>query len=244
MQTESRIRTSILVASVFAALLWWLEILEYLLDTSFHRLGVYPLSPTGLVGIVAGPLIHGSWQHIASNTLPLLLLGSILHYGYPKSRWWTLAIVWVVSGLGVWLWGRESYHYGASGLTHGMFFFLFTIGILRRDKRSSALLMVAFFMYGTMLLTIFPQEPGISYEYHFFGAVGGVLSAILFRRWDPLPERKAYSWEQDSPEAEDPIIGDEWKTGGEDPIIGDEWKTGGEDTINRGDGQTIDSTGR
>ena len=210
---ERQLRTSILVTTSFVGLLWWLEVLEYLLQASFHHLGVFPLSPTGLIGIVTGPLIHGSWQHIASNTLPLLLLGTILHYGYPRSRWWTLAIIWLVSGLGVWLFGRESYHYGASGLTHGMFFFLFAIGILRRDKRSVAILMVAFFMYGTMLLTIFPQEPGISYEYHLCGALGGVLSAVLFRRWDPMPERKVYSWEEgDDEQEEDPLIGDEWKT--------------------------------
>ncbi|MEH6468250.1 MAG: rhomboid family intramembrane serine protease, partial [Porticoccus sp.] len=100
-----------------------------------HSLGVYPQTLTGLIGILTGPLIHGSWQHVIGNTLPLLLLGSILIYGYPKSRWWALAIIWLLSGLGVWLFARNSYHFGASGLTHGMFFYLFIGGILRRDKR-------------------------------------------------------------------------------------------------------------
>jgi membrane associated rhomboid family serine protease len=163
-------------------------------------------------------MIHGSWQHVIGNTLPILLLGSILLYGYPRSRWWTLAIIWLLSGIGVWLLGRPSYHYGASGITHGMFFYLLVGGILRRDKRSIALLMVAFFMYGSMLLSILPREPETSYEYHLFGALGGVFCAICFRHWDPKPTLKIYSWERQSGDSdaltdeEDPIIGEQWKT--------------------------------
>ena len=77
--------------------------------------------------------------------------------------------------------------------------------------------MIAFFMYGGMLLTIFPREPDISYEYHFFGALGGVLSAFIFKQRDPKLKEMTYSWEQQSGdgyvlEEEDLIIGDQWKT--------------------------------
>ena len=43
------------------------------------------------------------------------------------------------SGLGVWLFARESFHFGASGLTHGLMFFIFVSGILRHDRLSIAL---------------------------------------------------------------------------------------------------------
>lgn len=221
MSNNNSLQRSIFIAGTFVVLIWWIKLCEVLLGWSLYQLGVYPQAPSGLIGIVTGPLIHSSWPHLIANTLPILLLGSILIYGYPKSRWWSLSIIWLLSGVGVWLFGRESYHLGASGLAHGMFFFLFISGILRRDKRSSALLMIAFFMYGSMLLTILPREPGISYEYHLFGALGGVLSAIGFRHWDPKPPRKIYSWERQSNEGD--ALSDE-----EDPIIGDQWKTGGD----------------
>ena len=206
----------------FAIVLWWLKLWEVFLSRDLYQLGVYPRTLSGLIGIVTGPLVHGSWQHVISNTLPLVLLGSVLLYGYPRSRWWTLGIIWLLSGAGVWLFARDSYHFGASGLTHGMFFFLFVSGILRRDRRSIGLLMVAFFMYGGMLMTIFPREPGISYEYHFFGALAGALSALAFRRWDPKSVRKIYSWERhadedEALEEEDPVIGDLWKTTEDNP---------------------------
>jgi membrane associated rhomboid family serine protease len=211
------IRSSIHIAVYFILLLWVVKLLESVLGWNLYWLGVYPRHGDALLGILSAPLIHGSWQHIMSNTLPTLLLGSILIYGYPRSRWWTLVIVWLLSGLGVWLFGRESYHFGASGLTHGMFFFLLLSGLLRRDRRSAALLMIAFFMYSGMLLSVFPGEPGVSFEYHLFGALSGLLCAFAFRHWDPKPQRKVYPWERragDSnkdPEEEDPIIGDQWK---------------------------------
>lgn len=200
------LKNSLFIASAFVIFLWLIKLSELLLHWDLLGLGVYPQTISGLIGIVTAPLIHGSWQHVAGNSLPLLLLGGLLIYGYPKSRWWALLIIWLLSGIGVWLIGRESYHIGASGLTHGMFFYLFISGILRRDKRSAALLMVAFYMYGSMLMTIFPREQGISFEYHLFGGVAGVLCAIMFRHWDAKPVEKTYSWENEPDEDDD----DDW----------------------------------
>ncbi len=215
MDKDFSLQECIFLSGFFVLLLWTIKLGESVLGVSLSHLGVFPQQASGLFGIVAAPLIHGSWQHMISNSLPIVVLGSMLLYGYPKSRWWVMAIVWIASGIGVWLFARSSYHIGASGLTHGMFFFLFTAGILRRDKRSSVLLMVAFFMYGTMIWTIFPQEPGISFEYHFFGAVSGVVCAILLSHRDPKPHVKTYDWEEESeddkPDEYDLLIGDQWK---------------------------------
>ncbi len=208
-------RDSVILVCGFTLILWVTKLGETLLGQSLHALGVYPQSLSGLFGIVAAPFIHGSWQHLISNSLPIVLLGSMLIYGYPRSRWRVLGIVWVLSGIGVWLFARESYHIGASGLSHGMFFFLFFAGILRRDKRSIALLMVAFFMYGTMFWTIFPREPGISFEYHLFGALSGAICAFAFSHRDPKPQIRTYSWEQEaadsSTDEDDDVIGDQWR---------------------------------
>jgi membrane associated rhomboid family serine protease len=217
MTNNNSLRNSILIATSFAVLIWGVKCFEYAMGVELHNLGVYPRAPSGLLGVIAAPLIHGSWQHLVSNTLPVLLLGSMLLYGYPRSRFWALAGIWLLSGTGVWLFARSSYHFGASGLTHGVFFYLFIGGILRRDRRSAALLMVAFYMYGGMLLTILPIDPGVSFESHFFGAASGALLAYVFRNWDPKPTRKRYAWERhpnenEELEEDDPLIGDQWNT--------------------------------
>lgn len=215
MANKHPLRNSILIATSFAALIWGLKLFEFALGLDLYTLGVYPRSHSELLGIVTAPLIHGSWEHLIGNTLPLVLLGSLLTYGYPRSRFWALAGIWLLSGTGVWLFARNSYHFGASGLTHGMFFYLFVGGILRRDRRSAALLLVAFYMYGGMLLTILPNDPGVSFESHLFGAASGAILAYAFRNWDPKPIRKRYAWERhpkdDGDIEEDPIIGDQWR---------------------------------
>ncbi|HET9033754.1 MAG TPA: rhomboid family intramembrane serine protease, partial [Dokdonella sp.] len=79
----------------------------------------------------------------------------------------------------------------------GLMFFLFLIGLLRRDRLGVAISMVVFFFYGGMLLTVLPREEHVSFEYHLAGAVVGALAAILFFRLDPKPVRKRYSWEDE-----------------------------------------------
>jgi hypothetical protein len=98
-----------------------------------------------------------------------------------------------------WSIGRPSPHIGASGLTHGLLFLLLFLGLLRRDRAAIAAALIGFFFYGGMLLTVLPREAGISWEYHLGGALAGILAAVVWRRADPEPPRRRYSWE-DEPE--------------------------------------------
>ena len=195
---QPAIRKAFLPVAVFVLLLWLVVALGLVLHLPLIQLGIYPRTAAGLAGILFAPLIHGSWGHLISNSFALLILGTALRYGYPRAAGPVVILVYLLSGLGVWCLGRESYHIGASGLTHGMMFFIFTTGILRRDRPSIALSLIAFFLYGGMVWSIFPQQPGISYESHFFGAASGVLAAFLFRRLDPPQPEKHYSWEDET----------------------------------------------
>jgi membrane associated rhomboid family serine protease len=179
----------------FVVLLWIIHSAEALFHWHLRSLAIYPGKLEGLMGIIFAPLLHSSWEHLSANTLPSLFLGGLLVYGYPCSKWKVVAMAWLISGLGVWLWGRPSFHLGASGVNTGIFYFLFAMGILRRDKRSLALMFLAVFMYGGMLLGVLPWDPQISYEAHLFGGVGGLVAATLFRNSDPKPPEKKYDWE-------------------------------------------------
>ena len=202
-------RHAAMVTAGFVLLLWLIEVLDLLFGLDLARLGVYPREPLGLAGILAAPLVHGSWLHLVSNSFALLVLGSVLLYGYPRTALPLVVLTWLGSGLGVWLFGRASYHFGASGLTHGLMFFIFVSGILRHDRLSIALSMIVFFLYGGMVWTVFPTEPGVSFESHFFGALMGLVGAFLFFGRDPLPPEKHYDWEgEDEPDDDDPRRGE------------------------------------
>jgi membrane associated rhomboid family serine protease len=210
MKQDKRLSQSILYSFLAITLLWCLKSAEILFGWNLSFMGLVPLEASGMLGILTAPLVHGSLEHIFNNTFAILILASVLYYGYPKSWWKVLCLVWVLSGVGVWLFARQATHIGASGLTHGLFFFLFVASIFRRDKSSVAIMMIAFLLYGGMTMTIFPREEGISFEYHFFGALAGVIAAFIWRNSDPKPVLKRYEWEE-SPSDDDIDIGEEWQ---------------------------------
>ncbi|MEO8159988.1 MAG: rhomboid family intramembrane serine protease [Arenimonas sp.] len=171
------------------------------LDT--EALSLRPQDPSGLVGILAAPLLHASLGHLGANALALLMLGTLAGTVFPRATARALPVIWLGSGLGTWLIATGGSHIGASGVTHGLGFLVFGLGLLRRDRPATAAALIAFFFFGGMLVTVFPNEIGVSWEYHLSGAVSGLLAAWLFRRADPVPPRRRYSWE-DEPEAADP----------------------------------------
>ena len=184
-------------------LLWLIQITNVLFGLEIIHFGVYPREIIGLRGILLAPLIHGSFAHIFSNTLPLLVLGTAMLMGYPRSSKFVFPIIYFGVGIMVWSFGRESFHVGASGINFGLLAFVFVIGALRWDKRAIALSCLVFFMYGSMIWGIFPTEPGVSFESHFFGAAIGVLCAIIFRKLDTKPPEKRYDWEDETEELDD-----------------------------------------
>lgn len=198
-----RLRLSILFATFFAAMLWSIALFEFFTGADFTSLGVLPREPVGLLGILFAPLIHSSWLHLAANTGPAIILGAALLYGYPRAAKIVIPLVYLGTGLVVWLFARPVYHIGASGLTFGVMFFITAIGFLRRDKQALALALTAFFLYGGMMGGFFPEEKNISYETHIAAALIGIVLAFLLKNLDPPPPRKIYSWELEEDEEPD-----------------------------------------
>jgi membrane associated rhomboid family serine protease len=162
----------------------------------WRPLAIAPRQASGLWGLLAAPLLHGSPAHVTANAVALLLLGTLAGVVYPRATVRALPLLWLGSGLGAWLLGEPgSLHLGASGVAHGLGFLLFALGVFRRDRAAVAAGMIAFMFYGGMLVTVLPHEPGVSWQAHLGGAVAGLVAAWLFRRSDPLPPRKRYSWD-------------------------------------------------
>ncbi len=140
-----RLRIAFAVALSFTLLLWVVKLAEYLGGLNFTQFGIYPRRVDGLAGILCSPFFHGSFAHLFANTAPIIVIGTMLLYGYPRAAKVLLPVVYLGSGVAVWLIAREAYHIGASGLAFGMLFFVFTVGVLRWDRRAIALSLVVFF---------------------------------------------------------------------------------------------------
>lgn len=214
MSDLNRLRRAATVMALLTATLWVL--LGYgavLFIDPIRTLGVYPRQIAHLHGILTAPLVHSSIGHLAANSVPLMVLGTAMLYGLPRASRIALPAIWLLSGLGVWLFGRASYHVGISGVTHGMVFFMLVIGSLRRDRASIALVMFVSFLYGGMIWGVLPQRPDISFESHLAGALAGVVAALTLRRLDPLAGHRLFDAIPTSPaEDDDPVIGDQWRT--------------------------------
>jgi membrane associated rhomboid family serine protease len=191
-----RVRKAIRVALAAVGMLWAIYFAGELFDLDLARFGIYPRRAIGIPGIALAPLIHGSFAHLLANSAPIAVLGTSLLYGYPRSAGLVIKVLYAGTGLGVWLFARDGSHVGASGLAFGMMFFVFTIGAIRWDRRAIALSMLAFFLYGGMVWGIFPTDPEVSFESHFFGALLGVVLAVLLRNRDPAPPQPRYVWEE------------------------------------------------
>ena len=175
-------------------LMFSVHLIQTLEDTHWFFLGVKPLSVEGLPGIFTAPFIHADWGHLGANAGPFLLLGAALFYVYrdiaPK------VFVWIYLLAGIWLWfgARDAWHVGASGVVYGLAAFLFVSGILRNYVPLIAISLLVAFLYGGLFWGLFPVEwfESHSWEAHIWGALAGIVVAVVFRKEGPqkppLPE--------------------------------------------------------
>jgi membrane associated rhomboid family serine protease len=168
----------------FVALIWVLEILDNLLFQRILRggldqFGVYPRTFLGLRGLVFAPFLHGSYYHVAANTVPFLVLGWLIMLRNTADFWTVSVVSALVSGLGTWLFGRSAYHIGASGMIFGYFGYLLFRGYFERSITAIAISLIVIFAYGSMIYGVLPTQPWISWEGHLFGFIGGAIAAKL-----------------------------------------------------------------
>ena len=167
----------------FVALLWVLEVLDAATGHPLDAYGVRPRTDEGLVGVVVAPMLHFGFDHLVGNTVPVLVLGFLtLATGIARGLVAT-AIIWFVGGLGVWLFAQPgSVHAGASVLIFGWIVFLIVRGLLDRRPAEILIGVAVFLLYSSALLGVLPGQPGVSWQGHLFGALGGVVAARALRR--------------------------------------------------------------
>jgi membrane associated rhomboid family serine protease len=196
-QSRARFRLAIRLACGFVALLVLIAWLDWALDIEPAWSGIRPRRWEGLVGILFAPLVHEGFEHLVANAPPLFVLIAAMVFLYPHSVPRALPAIWLGSGLVVWLFGRESVHFGASGLVYGLASYILAAGLLRRDRRAVAMALAVWFLYGSLVWGLLPGVPHMSWETHAAAAAIGALLAFSFRRSD-IPPRKRYGWEDEA----------------------------------------------
>lgn len=181
------------VPIAFVLIMWGVKSVEMFFELDFYTWGILPLSAKGIAGIFLSPFIHSDLNHLINNTFPILVLGITLFYFYREVAWQVLSLSVLITGLWVWVFAREAYHIGASGLVYSLATFLFFSGVLRKHPRLMAISLLVVFLYGSMVWGILPIRERISWESHLMGSIAGLILAINFRNFGP--QRKIYEWE-------------------------------------------------
>jgi membrane associated rhomboid family serine protease len=174
----STVKSQVLILGTLVAIMWGTEILDVsVFRNGLDSFGILPRNPIGLRGILFAPFLHGGFAHLQANTIPFVILGwlilseGIAHFAIVS------IICMVVGGLGTWIFGAPAFHIGASGVIFGYLGFLLARWYFDRSIRSAIIALVVGSTYGTVLWGVLPSMPGVSWEGHLFGFLGGIIAA-------------------------------------------------------------------
>lgn len=160
-------------------IMWLVFSIQFFYGIDFSFFGIRPRTLTGLIGIFTAPMVHGDLLHLVSNTIPLLFLGAVLFYFYPRIGGIVFFRCYVITNLLVWVFSpRVSNHIGASGIIYGLSAFLIFFGLMRKEFWSLLISIVVFIMYGGIFYGVLPTHPQVSWESHLAGAIVGVVTAF------------------------------------------------------------------
>lgn len=176
-------KAGILLLLCFVALLWAVELVNWALDHRLNAYGILPRTQQGAWGIALAPLLHGGASHLASNTLPLLILGGFVALRGARTLALASLVIIVLGGMGVWVAGRSALHVGASGLALGLFGYLVALGWHERSFVAIFAAIAAVALYGGMIFGVLPQGGFVSWESHLFGLLAGVVAGWCVRPW-------------------------------------------------------------
>jgi membrane associated rhomboid family serine protease len=173
------LKGQILILGGLIGLLWIIHIVNIsLFNGALIAYGIFPRQLDGLQGILWAPLLHGSFRHLLTNTLPLLTLGWLILLQGTRTFLVVTAIAALISGLGTWLIGAPaSVHIGASGVAFGYVGYLLFRGYFDRSPFSITLAIIVVIFYGGFIWGLLPSQPGVSWEGHLSGFMGGGLAA-------------------------------------------------------------------
>jgi len=179
----------VLVAAM-AAVMWLVEVYDAV-GGDPDSAGIRPRDADGLVGVATSPFLHGSWGHLIGNTIPFLVLGMAIAIGGLARVAAVTGIVALVGGIGTWLTApSNTVVIGASGVIFGYATYLVARGIYTRRGLHLFVGLLVLGLYGTTLLFGLVPTPGVSWQAHLFGGIGGVVAArVLHRGRTGLPAR-------------------------------------------------------
>lgn len=188
------LHSGLLHAGLFVVTIWAVfSVNRFFFGLELNSYGIHPLDPSGLWGIIASPFLHANFEHVLSNSLPGMVFAFFVGFSGKRVFWEVTVIVVFIAGIGTWLFGGVgTNHIGASGLVYGWLGYLLVRGLFNRSLSQILVGVLLGFLYSGLVWGILPGTPGVSWQGHLFGALGGVAAGMFITSDDPpkLRDRK------------------------------------------------------
>ena len=182
-QRDDRERTGGFVVIAAMTILMWLAETIDVVAGDLDSAGIHPRDVEGLAGIAASPFLHAGFGHLIGNTIPFLALGLAIAVGGLVRTVAVVGIVAAVGGLGTWLTApSNTVVIGASGLVFGFATYLVARGAYTRMPWHIVGGLAVLAIYGSTLLVGLVPTPGVSWQGHLFGGIGGLVAARALHR--------------------------------------------------------------
>lgn len=190
-QLRSRFGTGLFYALAYVVLIWAVHLVNAALGGMPTYFGIHPLDLSSIWHIFTSPLLHGSWEHLISNTVPGAVFCFLIGLSGHRVFWEVTTIVMLVAGVGTWLFGGiGTNHIGASGMVYGWLAYLLIRGIFNRSISQILVGVLLGVAYSGFIYGVLPGAPGISWQAHLFGAVGGLGAGSFITSDDPVALRQ------------------------------------------------------
>lgn len=179
-----QIKARVALLALFVGSMWAVFFVSAALPfLQLNRHGVVPRTMSGLQGILFAPWLHAGLWHIMANTGGLIVLGWLAMWPRVANFWHATIGAMLGAGLCAWLLGAPySVHIGASGVVFGYAGYLVARGFYTRSILSMLVALFVASSYGlSMLFGALPIYPGVSWQSHVGGALGGIIAARLSR---------------------------------------------------------------
>lgn len=182
-------RSRYLVPVIYCLLIIGLFIAQQYDASLMTEWAILPHNPAYLKGIITAVFIHANIEHLSSNFLPFVVCIFGLFYFYNEIALRITLLAHIATGTLIWLLARPVFHVGASGLIYALVLFILSSALIKRNKKLIVLAFIVLTFQGGLIWGLVPQNTQISWESHLYGAITGIVLAIIFRKYGPEPEK-------------------------------------------------------
>ena len=148
---------------------------------SYQDFGLMPSLVRGgqFYRLITGAFLHASLQHILANMYSFFNLGSYCeHFASRKKYIISLIVSLITSSLAVMMWSNQNtYTIGFSGVVFGVLGF-YAVCLYKNDGRLDVY-EKNYLIRIILSNVIVSLMPGVSWQGHFGGFVGGFISALI-----------------------------------------------------------------